>query len=47
MEIHSLRGKLLSVVFWCNGPVRDRLLCLQADIDTSGRIVDDDALSSC
>ena len=33
--------------FWCNGPVRDRSLCLQADIGTSGRIIDDDALSSC
>ena len=35
------------VVFWCNGPVMSRSLCLQADVDTSGRIADDDALSSC
>ena len=34
-------------MLWCNGPVRDRSLCLQADVGTSGRIMDDDALSSC
>ena len=33
--------------FWCNGPTVSRSLCLQADVDTSGRIADDDALSSC
>ena len=38
---------LFVFIFWCNGPVGDCSLCLQADIDTSGRIVDDDALSSC
>ena len=32
--------------FWCNDPVRDRSLCLQADVGTSGRIIDDDAWSS-
>ena len=35
-----------SVIVWCNGPVRDRSLCVQADVGTSGRIVDDDVLSS-
>ena len=35
------------VALWCNGPVKDRSLCLQADTGTSGRIVDDDAWSSC
>ena len=33
-------------VLWCNGPVGDRSLCLQADVDTSGWMADDDALSS-
>ena len=29
------------VAFWCNGPVMSRSLCFQADVDTSGRIADD------
>ena len=34
------------IMFWCNGPMGDRSLCLQADVDTSGWVADDDALSS-
>ena len=34
------------VVIGCNGPVRGCSLGLQADVDTSSRIGDDDALSS-
>ena len=32
--------------FWCNGLVRGCSLGLQADVNTLGRIGDDDALSS-
>ena len=47
IKIYIIGTVVSGVIFWCNGPVRDRSLCLQADIDTLGRIVDDDALSSC
>ena len=42
----SLTASVL-VSIWCNGPVGNRSLCLQADVDTLCRIIDDDALSSC
>ena len=34
------------VLLWCNGPVEDGTLGLRVDEGTSGRNVDDDALSS-
>ena len=43
--VHYLFVCQFTFVFWCNGPVGNRSFCLQADVGTSGRIVDDDALS--
>ena len=35
------------VIVWCNGPLKGCTLDLQVEVGTSGRIKDDDALSSC
>ena len=36
------KRKKWNVTIWCNGPVRGCSLDLQMDVDTSGRIVDND-----